>query len=105
MITDAQIGFKEGDLHLITSLLRRYPSVYRAVLFGSRAMGSYKQGSDVDIALFTDTTGDAATIRGELNDELSLPYKFDVLDYRRLSNADLIRNIDLNGLLIYEKEY
>jgi len=103
MITDEQIGFKAGDLAQITALLRRYPSVQRAVLFGSRARGNYKQGSDVDIALFMGSTDDTAAIWGELNDELLLPYKFDVLNYRRIQNPDLIDNINGIGQVLYDK--
>ena len=104
MITDEQIGFKAGDLDQITALLHKYPSVQRAVLFGSRARGNYKHGSDVDIALFIDPAEDiAVTIRCELNDELLLPYKFDVLDYHQIKNSNLRDNINLTGLVMYDK--
>jgi len=44
-------GLKTSDLDLIIEILRRYPDVEEALIFGSRAMGNYKPGSDVDIAL------------------------------------------------------
>ena len=99
MITDEQIGFKAGDMNQITALLHKFPSVQRAVLFGSRARGNYKQGSDVDIALFMDPAEDTAfSIRSKLNDELLLPYKFDILDYHQIKNPNLIDSINRTGL-------
>ena len=49
MKTDS--GLQPGDLKSICSILAKEPTVEKAILFGSRAKGNYRPGSDVDIAL------------------------------------------------------
>ena len=44
-------GLKDSDINAIIAILKRYPDVKEAIIFGSRAMGNYKPGSDIDIAL------------------------------------------------------
>lgn len=47
----ADFGLWESDLLAIRRVLEKYPEVRQALIFGSRAKGNYKPGSDVDIAL------------------------------------------------------
>lgn len=44
-------GLSTADLGEIIKVLHSFPEVKQAILFGSRAKGTYKRGSDVDIAL------------------------------------------------------
>jgi len=44
-------GLKEGDIEQINFVLCRFEEVEEALIFGSRAIGKYKNGSDVDLAL------------------------------------------------------
>jgi predicted nucleotidyltransferase len=44
-------GLTHSDLHAIKQVLAKYPQIEQAIIFGSRAKGNYKPGSDVDIAL------------------------------------------------------
>lgn len=98
-------GLSEQDLQIIREVLASYPMVIKALLFGSRAKGNYKPGSDVDIALFGDgVENHTATIAGILNDESPLPYYFDVLDYGSLANSELRGHIDRVGILIYSRD-
>jgi predicted nucleotidyltransferase len=81
-----------------------YPKIEKAILYGSRAKGTYKKGSDIDIAL----VGKNLNIK-ELNqiwielDDLMLPYQFDLTLYNILSNDEFIDHIDRVGIEIYSK--
>lgn len=68
----------------------------------SRAMGTYKTGSDVDIALKGTHITAATVLRLSrlLNDELPLPHHYDICDYQTLSNEDLKKHIDTVGKTI-----
>lgn len=44
-------GLLERDLKYILEAVRKYPEIEKVIIFGSRAMGNYKPGSDIDIAL------------------------------------------------------
>lgn len=44
-------GLTDEDREGIQSVLATCPKVQKAILFGSRAMGTFRSASDVDIAL------------------------------------------------------
>lgn len=97
-------GLTSKDLETISTVLEKYPNVEQAVLFGSRAKGTHRPGSDVDIAL-KGTELDKAVLQVStyLNQESLLPYCFDIVDYTTLNNEQLIEHIDRVGKLIYSR--
>ncbi len=97
-------GLTASDIACIATVLRSKPDVDEALVYGSRAMGNYKPGSDVDIALMgslAPETCDAIAI--ELNEHLPLPYKFDVIAYATLTHQPLIEHIDRFGQILYRR--
>jgi predicted nucleotidyltransferase len=91
-----RFGLRPDDLTTINGVLVEYQSIKTALIFGSRAKGNYKPGSDVDIALQGDGVTDrmAADIAYTLNEETIMPYHFDVLNYHTIANPDLVAHID-----------
>src|SRR5690554_1836208 len=89
-------GLGEHATGLIVEALKKVPEVEEALLFGSRALGTYSPGSDVDIALKGRGVNQGTCIRlsGLLNEELPLVWRFDVVHYDRLSNGALKDHID-----------
>ncbi len=96
-------SLKDSDLDAIKEVISRFPQVQKAILFGSRAKGNYKRGSDVDIALYLIGDDITQSIAGVLNDDTLLPYKFDVLNASTITNPDLIAHINRVGLTFYTK--
>ncbi len=80
-----------------------HPSIEQAILFGSRAKGNYKNGSDIDLAL-TGPVGfsELGTIAFEL-DDLLLPWEIDLLQFDRITNQDLREHITRVGQVFYSK--
>lgn len=75
-----------------------------AVLFGSRAKGNYKKGSDIDIAVKGPVEKDALAQLIMAFDESLLPYFVDVVVYANLENEALREHIDrVGGGRIYVK--
>ena len=96
-INASTFGLKTEDLEIIIQIIRKYPEISSAVIFGSRAMGNYKKGSDVDIALKGDNVSKIVhKVSGELNDESPLPYMFDIISYET-ENQALKEHIDQVG--------
>lgn len=97
-------GLKEDTLKKIITILSSFPQVDEAVIYGSRAKGNHKPGSDIDITL----KGDHLTLR-ELNkislmiDDLLLPYQCDLSIFSHISNPDLIDHINRIGKTMHKK--
>lgn len=98
-------GLSEKTIGQLHSVLAKHPEVERAVLYGSRAKGNYKPGSDIDLTLFGEglTCSTMTRVAGEM-DELPTPYMVDLSIYDQLNNDDLKAHIDRVGMVIYERE-
>lgn len=98
-----KFGLLDSDIQTIVQILSKYPQVEQAYLFGSRAKGNFKNGSDVDIALKgAELDFDTLTqISYWLNEETSMPYIFDVLIYHSINELSLKDHIDRVGIEIY----
>lgn len=98
-------GLKDDELKAILAYLAKHCEVEQAVLFGSRAIGTYKKASDIDIALKGKgvTPFTAAALKSELEDETVIPYFFDFVSYPQLTHENFIKHIDELGIVIYTK--
>jgi predicted nucleotidyltransferase len=99
-------GLSKSDLEYIKGVFSRFNEVEKCILFGSRAKGVHRNGSDVDIAVVGAEVGHA-TIRDIsfiLNEESPLPYHFDIASYNRITNSSLLDHIDRVGFVVYSKE-
>jgi predicted nucleotidyltransferase len=101
------IGLDDKTIHLIGEIEKMYPNIEQIILFGSRAMGNHKPGSDVDLALKGNhlTTEICIQINVFLNEKTSSPYYFDVINYETLSDiSTLKKHIDTFGEIIMSKK-
>jgi predicted nucleotidyltransferase len=95
-------GLRESDIESIADFLKKLDTIEKAILFGSRAKGNYKHGSDVDIAIIGDFDFKNLTrLSYLLNQESKMPYKFDIIDYANIQNQELKDHIDRVGVTIY----
>jgi len=92
-------GLSSTDIKHITTAITQFPEIENAVIFGSRAKGTYKKASDVDLAVKGHAVSDETIKRLSflLNQELPLPYFFDVVHYESLENQRLVEHIDRIG--------
>ncbi len=98
-------GLKQSDLEEMDRIFSMFDDVEKVVLFGSRTKGTYKPGSDIDIALKGRDVKQKTVSRLAmlLNEESLLPYFFDVVNYTELKNKDFIEHIDRVGVVIYSR--
>jgi len=98
-------GLETVDLERIIAVFRSFPSVERAILYGSRAKGNYRDGSDIDICL----VGPLLNL-SVMNDiaqniyDLNLPYLFDLSVYHQISNPDLQEHINRAGATLFDRK-
>ncbi len=96
-------GLPDKTIQLLIEYFASRPEIEKVLVFGSRAMGTQSPGSDIDLAIFTTSEEDlSGSIKLDL-DELSTPYLFDVVDYRRLTNLNLRAHIDRVGKALFRK--
>ena len=98
-------GIYEKSYSLILESFKLFPKIEKAYIFGSRAMGNYKKGSDIDIAIIGSKIDFETTSRlhGRLNEELPIPYFVDVVDFNSIDIENLKQHILNEGVVIFEK--
>ena len=97
-------GLTATTVEKISALLARHPKVEKAILYGSRAKGNFRNGSDIDLTLEGSGLGhhDLLTIMGEL-DDLLLPYTIDLSLFASLTHPELLDHIRRVGVVFYER--
>lgn len=94
-----RFGLEHDTIESIRAVLSRRPAVERAILYGSRAKGSHRPGSDIDLTLCGEplTERDLALIEDEL-DDLLLPQTVDLSIHHRINHPALRDHIARIGL-------
>lgn len=95
-------GLTTDALKKIVGIFEKNPQVKEVILYGSRTMGNYHAGSDIDLAVKGEDMDMSDLLRiGAQLDELDLPYYFDLLLFEKIQNKDMIDHICRVGELIY----
>lgn len=99
----SRFGLLDRDFIYIRKAAAKYPEVEAGILFGSRAMGNYKKGSDVDIALIGARVDHKTVLRlsDDLNEKYPLPYFFDIVNYKDIANEKLKEHIKSQGKRVF----
>ena len=98
-------GLSEKTLELVNRVFERYPEVERAVLFGSRAKGTFKPGSDIDLALSGSSLSKKSLNRlYEEFDDLPIPYEFSLVVLDEVNDPDVLAHIKRVGTNFYERK-
>lgn len=99
-----KFGLKEETINKINSVFSEFAEVDEAILYGSRAKGNYRNGSDIDLTLIGDELN--LNILNSISlklDDLLLPYTFDLSVYKQISNEELKDHIQRVGKVFYKK--
>ncbi len=98
-------GLPERTVNQICAVLAQYPQVERAVLYGSRAKGNFKPGSDIDLTLHgPELTQKLCNSIAEALDDLLLPYSIDLSVFANLQHPELEAHIQRVGVLFFERD-
>jgi predicted nucleotidyltransferase len=100
---ETQYGLKISTIVKINGVFSAHASIEQAILYGSRAKGNYRNGSDIDLTLKGDALSHRELLRIEIElDDLLLPYKIDLSLFRQIDNLNLIKHIEQVGVVFYE---
>ena len=92
-------GIKPVVLAELISIAERY-HIEKLILFGSRARGDFRRTSDIDLAV---SGGDFARFALDVEEETSTLLKYDFVDLDRKVQKELLKSIEKEGVVIYEK--
>lgn len=99
-----KFGLKEATIQKICGVFARHPQVEEAVLYGSRAKGNYKHGSDIALTLRGQSlTWDILYKLLQEIDDLMMPYTVDLSILDHIRDPDLVKHIERVGVTFYAK--
>ena len=97
-------GLPTESVDKIQNVFAKYSQVTSAILYGSRAKGNYKNGSDIDLTLKGSELD--STLLNQINndlDDLLLPWSFDLSIYSHIETEALLDHINRVGVTFYPK--
>ena len=96
-------GLNPKTIQSLESVFKQFDTIDKVVLYGSRALGTHKPGSDIDLALFgKNVTPDLIASIAILIDDLLLPYTLDLTAYDLIDNLALREHIDRVGIELFQ---
>lgn len=93
-----RFGLTKRNLRTIRNILQQFHQVREVYIFGSRAMGTFKPGSDLDLAVMNDIDHKSVIELHAAFEESDLPFRVDVLAYWSVTNPDIKSHIDRVGI-------
>lgn len=97
-------GFKDTEWEIIQQILKDAENVEKAVLFGSRAMNTFKPMSDVDIVVYGDKLKHSDIVRLETAfEDSNLPQMFDVVRFDSIKSEELLKHVEKCGVVVFER--
>jgi len=100
-----KFGLGFAIIDSIQAVFAAHPEVDEVILYGSRAKGNYKVGSDIDLTMKGEAVDFASlsTISQELYD-LPIPYSVDLSIFSNINNEALVQHIERVGQVFYRKK-
>ena len=105
MINDLPFGLPSAAVGKIRGVFAAHAEVEKALLYGSRAKGNYKTGSDIDLTMCGVDLNHSILLKilDEL-DDLLLPWMIDLSIFRQIDNVSLREHIERVGVVFYERD-
>lgn len=95
-------GLPKEAIAQLCGVFSQYPTIHSVLLYGSRAKGNYRAGSDIDLSIQAPTLGltDLLAIENQI-DDLLLPWSVDLSLLHHIDNPELIDHIHRIGIPLY----
>lgn len=97
-------GLKDYHQQQLITLISRNHNVERIVLFGSRALNTFKDRSDIDLVLAGSnlTLSHIAEMQNEI-EETTIPQKVDILLFHQITSEALLEHIREHGVIWFDR--
>ncbi|MBA1262393.1 nucleotidyltransferase family protein [Stutzerimonas sp. NM35] len=105
MNSEERFGLPQYAIDKLSGVFRSCPQVKRVVLYGSRAKGTYRPGSDIDLTMEGHklTFAQLLALENQI-DELLLPWMVDLSLRAGIDNPALLEHIERVGVPFYERD-
>ena len=96
-------GLPAAAIASLQRVLAQHAGIHRAIVYGSRAKGNYRPGSDIDLTLDAPTLDFGELLRIEQAlDDLMLPYRIDLSLLAHIEEPDLRSHIARVGKVLWQ---
>ena len=101
-----KFGLSAKQLNEVVSIITSFHEIETAIIFGSRAIDTFKEASDVDIAIVGEKCDLllAAKLKDHLEDKTYLPFFFDIIAFNSIKSQELKIHIQTKGKILFERE-
>lgn len=100
-----KFGLEQKSIEVMNNIFEQYEQIEQVIIYGSRAMGNFRAGSDIDLTIKADrfSFSDVAAIENQI-DDLMLPYKIDISLFHQIEDPDLLAHIKRAGRVFYKNK-
>jgi predicted nucleotidyltransferase len=98
-------GLPSTTLEALKQVFSSYLEIDQVIIYGSRAKGNFRPGSDIDLTLKGKNLTDSVLSRILVDlDDLNMPYLLDVSIYDEIKSVELIDHIKRAGKKLYSRK-
>ena len=105
MVLSVECGLKPEVISSLQQVFAQFPQIDRVVLYGSRAKGSFRNGSDIDLTIMlkpgVNPGSDLYAEISERIESLDLIYTIDLSFFGEIQNPALVEHIERVGVRFY----
>lgn len=99
-----EFGLNQETIDKINSVFEKHPEIDKVIIYGSRAKGNCRTGSDIDLSMFgNDLNYDLLRKVSSEIDDLNTPYLFDISIFKLLNSPSLEEHVNRVGKVFYKK--
>lgn len=98
-----KFGLSDTVIEELHGVFRRYANIQKVLIFGSRSKGTFRTGSDIDLAIIGKDIDYSLLLSIQCDiEDLNLLYTVDLLDYQKKKGTPIGTHIDRVGQVFYE---
>lgn len=97
-----KFGLTDDTINEISAVFKKHHEVEEVIIYGSRAKGNFRNGSDIDLTMKGENISDEILSKIMCDiDDLNTPYLFDISIFNRLRSPHLEEHIQRVGKAFY----
>jgi uncharacterized protein len=101
---DKSFGLSAQTIQKLINIFSQYDQIEKVLIYGSRAKGNFRTGSDIDLTLVGPSLNTTTLLKVENDiDDLLLPQEVDLSIFEHIDNPDVVTQIKENGIVFFSR--